>query len=181
LKLKITVMKKNATKKLGIWVLAIIVVLAVIFIGTKAMFGAKESINVADVEIKAPSGKATVKIGSTQNAVINALGQPKQIAPYSSQANYKQGTVLNYNGAKFYFVHNKLTNFEITSHKYKVGIAGNRYTTCIGNTTSDLPHLKIQDNAAFLDVKSEDATADQYLEYDMGENGRVTKILYSDY
>ncbi|OCX52650.1 hypothetical protein BEL04_14485 [Mucilaginibacter sp. PPCGB 2223] len=174
-------MKKHTTKKLGLWALGLIVVLAVIFIGTKSIFGPKESINVADVEIKLPAGKTSVKIGSTENAVISALGQPKQIAPYSSQASYKQGTVLNYNGAKFYFVKNKLTNFEITSHKFKVGLAGNRYTTSIGNTTRDLPHLKIQDNAAFLDVKSDDATTDQYLEYDMGENGRVTKILYSDY
>lgn len=174
-------MKKIITRKSGIWAIAVILVLAAIFVGTKSFFSIKESINVADVEIKLPSGKSAVKIGATQTAVIKALGQPKQIAPYSSQANYKQGTVLNYNGAKFYFIRNKLTNFEITSHKFNVGLAGNRYTTSIGNTKRDLPHLKIQDNAAFLDVKSDDATADQYLEYDMGENGRVTKILYSDY
>lgn len=174
-------MKKLITKKSGIWAIAVILILAIVLIASKTFFGTKESINVADVEIKSPAGKAAVKIGATETAVIKALGQPKQIAPYSSQANYKQGTVLNYNGAKFYFVRNKLTNFEITSHKFKVGLSGNRYTTCIGNTTSDLPHLKIQDNAAFLDVKTDDATADQYLEYDMGENGKVTKILYSDY
>ena len=174
-------MKKVITKKSGIWAIAVILILAIVLIGSKTFFGTKESINVADVEIKVPASKTGVKIGATETAVIKALGQPKQIAPYSSQANYKQGTVLNYNGAKFYFVRNKLTNFEITSHKFKVGLAGNRYTTSIGNTTSDLPHLKIQDNAAFLDVKTDDATADQYLEYDMGENGKVTKILYSDY
>jgi len=174
-------MKKVITKKSGIWAIAVILILAIVLIGGKTFFGTKESINVADVEIKSPASKTAVKIGATETAVIKALGQPKQIAPYSSQANYKQGTVLNYNGAKFYFVRNKLTNFEITSHKFKVSLAGNRYTTSIGNTTSDLPHLKIQDNAAFLDVKTDDATADQYLEYDMGENGKVTKILYSDY
>jgi len=174
-------MKKHSTKKLGMWALAVLVILAVVFIGSKSLFGTKDSINVADVEIKLPAGKTAVKIGSTETALISALGQPKQISAYSSQASYKQGTVLNYNGAKFYFVHNKLTNFEITSHKFKVGLSGNRYTTSIGNTRSDLPHLRIQDNAAFLDVKSDDATTDQYLEYDMSDNGKVTKILYNDY
>jgi len=174
--------QKYFSKTLVISGVAVVVVLAVAFVGAKTLFNTKETINVADVEIKLPTSKNSVKIGSTQNAVISALGQPKQIAPYSSQANYKQGTVLNYNGAKFYFVHNKLSNFEITSHKFKVGLAGTRrYTTSIGNTSDDLPRLKIQDNAAFLDVKSDDATTDQYLEYDMSQDGKVTKILYNDY
>jgi len=174
--------KKYSLKTLVISGVAVVIVLAVAFICAKALFTVKDTINVADVEIKVPTSTNAVKIGSTQKAVISALGQPKQIAPYSSQANYKQGTVLNYNGAKFYFVHNKLTNFEITSHKFKVGLAGTRkYTTSIGNTPDELPRLKIQDNTAFLDVKSDDATTDQYLEYDMSQDGKVTKILYNDY
>ncbi len=175
-------MKKGSTKKIWVGAIAVLVVLAVALIGFKLSTKPKDTINVADVEIKLPAGKTAVKIGATQSALISALGQPKQIAPYSSQASYKQGTVVNYNGAKFYFIHDKLTNFEITSHTFKVGLAGSRtYLTSIGNTPSDLPNLKIQDNAAFLDVKSGDAIVDQYLEYDMSGDGKVTKILYSDY
>jgi hypothetical protein len=175
-------MTKHSTKTLWISGLAVVVVLAVAFIGFKALSKPKYTIDVADLEIKLPAGKTAVKIGSTQTALINALGQPKQIAPYSLQASYKQGTVVNYNGAKFYFVRDKLTNFEITSHKFNVGLAGSHnYITSIGNTPNDLPRLKIQDNAAFLDVKNQDATIDQYLEYDMSGDGKVTKILYSDY
>jgi len=174
-------MEKRGTKKIGIWAVAVLVIGGVIFVGAKKLLK-KESINVADVEIKLPAGKTVVKIGSTQTAVIHALGTPKQITAYSVQDSYKQGTVLNYNGAKFYFVHDKLTNFEITSHKFKVGLTGGHsYLTSIGNTSGDLPNLKIQDNAAFIDVKSDDATTDQYLEYDMNGDGKVTKILYSDY
>ena len=177
-----TVMKKITTKTLWIGIATTVIVLAVAIVGVKVFYAPKDTINIGDVEIKSPMGNKAVKIGSTQTAVISALGQPKQIAAYSSQASYKQGTVLNYNGAKFYFVHDKLTNFEITSHKFKVDLAGARkYITSIGNSPSDLPRLKIQDNTAFLDVKNEDAIADQYLEYDLGGDGKVTKILYSDY
>ncbi len=151
------------------------------FVSLKVLFHTKTSVDVSDVEIKLPTSANTVKIGSTQTAVITALGKPKQISKYSSQTNYKQGTVLNYNGAKFYFVQNKLANFEITSHKYIVGLASTNKYNAIGNSTTDLPRIKIEANAAMLSVKDADITTDQVLEYDINDSGKVTKIAYTDY
>jgi len=157
------------------------VVLSAGYLAGKALLKPKVSVDVAELEIKLPAGLNSVKIGSSQNAVIKALGTPTQIAAYSSQANYKEGTVFSYNGAKFVFVHDKLTNFEITSHKYKVGLASTHKFSSIGSKRSDLPHFNIQNKTALLDVTNEDSTTDQYLEYDLNDNGQVTKISYSDY
>ena len=151
------------------------------FFITKALCKTKETIEVSELEIKLPTSKNAVKIGSSQNSVINELGQPKQIAAYSSQANYKAGTVLNYNGAKFIFIHNKLANFEITSHKYKVGLASTHKYNSIGNTKAQLPHFNIENKTALLDATNDDSTTDQYLEYDLNDKGQLTKISYSDY
>lgn len=156
------------------------VVLAGFFIG-KAFYKTKKTIEISELEIKLPESKSTIKIGSSQTAVIKALGQPKQIAAYSAQANYKEGTILNYNGAKFIFIHDKLANFEITSHKYKVGLSSTHKYNSIGNTTAELPRFNIQDKTALLDVTNSDSTTDQYLEYDLNDSGKVTKISYSDY
>lgn len=174
-------MEKNYDKrKLVLGLATAAVVIAGFFIG-KAFYKTKKTIEISEIEIKLPESKSTVKIGSSQTAVIKALGQPKQIAAYSSQANYKQGTVLNYNGAKFIFIHDKLANFEITSHKYRVGLASTHRYNSIGNTTAELPHFKIEDKTALLDAMNDDSTTNQYLEYDLNDNGKVTKISYSDY
>ncbi|EHQ30417.1 hypothetical protein [Mucilaginibacter paludis] len=175
-------MKKNYRKKSALFItLIIVVILTSGFFISKKLLKPKDSVEVAELEIKLPTGKSSVKIGASQTALIKALGQPKQIGPYSSQAHYKQGTVLNYNGAKFYFVHNKLTNFEITSHKYKVGLASTHKYNSIGNTQAQLPKFKIQNKTALLDVTSDDSTTDQFLEYDLSDSGKLTKITYSDY
>ena len=156
-----------------------IVVLMLVIVGfftTKYLLFPKVSVDVSDVVISLPHSDNTVKIGSPQTALISALGKPKQVSGFSSQDDYRQGTVLNYNGAKFYFVHNKLTDFEITSHSYKVGLASDHKFNSIGNTSSDLPHVKIEQNIALLDVKKDDAATDQFLEYDLSDSGKVTKI-----
>jgi hypothetical protein len=158
-----------------------VVVLSVGYFIGRALLKTKDSIEVSELEIKLPTGNSSVKIGASQNALIQVLGTPKQIAAYSSQADYKQGTVLNYNGAKFYFVHNRLANFEITSHKFKVGLASTHRYNSIGNLRSELPRFKIQDQTALLDVTNHDSTTDQYLEYDLSDSGKVTRISYSDY
>ncbi|MEO6521372.1 MAG: hypothetical protein ABIN91_06840 [Mucilaginibacter sp.] len=173
-------MNRVYIKKAAILVTTAVVLSAAYLVG-KSLLKPKVSVDVSELEIKLPTGLNSVKIGSSQKAVIKALGQPKQIAAYSSQANYKEGTVLNYNGAKFIFIHDKLTNFEITSHKYRVGLASTHKYSSIGSLKSDLPHFKIQDKTAFLDVTNEDSTTDQYLEYDLNDNGQVTKISYADY
>jgi hypothetical protein len=174
-------MSKLYNKKTIVLGVAGAAVIAAGFFITKVLCKTKETVDVSELEIKLPAGKSSVKIGSSQTSVINALGQPKQIGAYSSQANYKQGTVLNYNGAKFIFIHNKLANFEITSHKYNVGLASTHKYNSIGNSKSQLPHFNIQNRTALLDVTNEDSTTDQYLEYDLNDNGQVTKISYSDY
>lgn len=173
-------MEKAYNKRVMAGVVFIVLVASGFFL-EKMLLKPKTTVDVADVEIKLHTGNSGVKMGASQNALISALGAPKQIAAYSLQANYKQGTVLNYNGAKFYFIHDKLTNFEITSHKFNVGLTGTHQYTAIGNKKADLPHFKIQDRIALLDVTSEDSTTDQYLEYDLNDNGAVTKISYSDY
>ncbi|RKR84920.1 hypothetical protein BDD43_5173 [Mucilaginibacter gracilis] len=172
--------KINYKKTIVLGVGAVAIVSAGFFI-TQLLSPPKVTVDVADLEIKLRAGKNAVKIGSSQNAVISALGQPKQIAPYSTQAHYKQGTVLNYNGAKFIFIHDKLANFEITSHKYNVGLASAHKYNAIGNTEAELPAFKIQDKTALLDVTNDDSTTNQYLEYDLSDAGTVTKISYSDY
>lgn len=174
-------MSKVYNKKRLVFGLVTVAVATTCFFVGKAFYKPKKSIEISELEIKLPEGKSTIKIGSSQNAVIQALGQPKQIAPYSLQANYKQGTVLNYNGAKFIFIHNKLANFEITSHKYRVGLASTHKYNTIGNSTAELSQFKIENKTALLDVTSEDSTTDQYLEYDLNDSGKVTKISYSDY
>jgi hypothetical protein len=173
-------MSKFSNKK-SVVLVATAVVLSAGFLVGKSLLKPKVTVDVNELEIKLPEAKSAVKIGASQNAVITALGQPKQIAPYSSQANYKEGTVLNYNGAKFIFIHDKLANFEITSHKYKVGLASTHKYSSIGSLKTDLPHFNIQDRTALLDVTNEDSTTDQYLEYDLNGSGQVTKISYSDY
>jgi len=176
------IMKKKSTKisvlKFGI--IAVLIFTA-IFGASSVFLFPKVSVDVKEVEIKSPSSDSTVKIGSSQKSVIQALGNPKQVTAFSSQTSYKQGTVLNYSGAKFYFVHNKLSNFEITSHKFKVGIVSAHKFNSIGNSKDQLPHFKIDKNTALLDVKNDDFTTDQYLEYDLSDSGKVTKITYSDY
>lgn len=174
-------MKNNYSKRPVLMALILVVILSAAYLIGKSIFKTKNSVEISELEIKLPSGKTAVKIGASQTALIKALGQPKQIAAYSSQAHYKQGTVLNYAGAKFYFVHNKLTNFEITSHKYKVGLTSTHRYNSIGNAKSELPHFNIQNKTALLDVTSDDSTTDQYLEYDLSDSGKVTKIAYSDY
>lgn len=169
---------KKSTTILG---LTAVFILTTGFFIRKTFFKTKDSVDVTELEIKLPAGKKSIKIGATQTALINALGQPKQISPYSSQAHYKQGTVLNYNGAKFYFIHNKLTNFEITSHKYKIGLTSTHRYNSIGNSRSDLPKFNIQNKTALLDVTSDDSTTDQFLEYDLNDSGKLSKITYSDY
>lgn len=159
---------------------AVVAVLVAGFFVVKALT-VKKTVEVSELEIKLPTSKASVKIGASQNEVINALGQPKQVSGYSSQADYKEGTELTYNGAKFYFVHDKLVNFEITSHKFNVGLASSHKYSSVGTKRSDLPHFKIQDRTALVDVTNQDSTTDQYLEYDLNDNGQVTKISYSDY
>jgi hypothetical protein len=158
-----------------------VVILLAGFTIYKTVLKPKTTVDVSELEIKLPSQPGAVKIGSSQTAVIKVLGAPKQIAAYSSQADYKQGTVLNYNGAKFIFIHGKLANFEITSHKYDVGLASTHKYTTIGNSRWQLPHFKIQDKTALLDVVNEDSTTDQYLEYDLSDSGKVTRISYADY
>lgn len=175
-------MEKNYIKKHGLKIsVTLLLIAATVFVGYKMLFHTKDSIDVSEVQIKLPAGTQTVKIGSSQKAVINALGQPKQITPYSSQASYKQGTVLNYNGAKFYFVQNKLATFEITSRKYKVGLTSTHKYNTIGNSTKDLPSIKIEANAAMLNVIDDDITTGQVLEYDINDSGKVSKIAYTDY
>jgi hypothetical protein len=168
-------------KTIVILSLTTVVVVSAGYFGGKLLFKTKDSVEVSELEIKLPASKNGIKIGASQSAVIKALGQPKQVASYSSQANYKQGTILDYIGAKFYFVHDKLTNFEITSHKYRVGLASTHRYNAIGNTKSQLPRFKIQNSTALLDVTNNDSTTDQYLEYDLSDSGKVTKISYSDY
>ena len=51
----------------------------------------------------------------------------------------------------------------------------------IGTSSSELPHYKILQNTALLDVKDADLTTNQYLEYDLSDSGKVTRIIYSDY
>lgn len=174
-------MGKVYNKKTIVLGLAAVAVVSAGFFITKALAPPKETVDVSELEIKLPAGKSAVKIGASQNAVITALGKPKQIAAYSSQAHYKQGTQLNYNGAKFIFIHNKLANFEITSHKFNVGLASTHKYNSIGSTKAELPHFNIQNKTALLDVTNDDSTTNQYLEYDLNDNGKVTKISYSDY
>lgn len=173
-------MSKVYIKKAAILVTTAVVLSAGYLVG-RSLLKPKVTVDVAELEIKLPAGVNSVKIGSSQNAVIKALGQPKQIGAYSSQANYKEGTVLNYNGARFIFIHDKLANFEITSHKYKVGLTSTHKYSTIGSKKSELPHFNIQNKIALLDVTNEDSTTDQYLEYDLNDNGQVTKISYADY
>jgi hypothetical protein len=133
------------------------------------------------VEIKLPESKGSVKIGATESYVISTLGKPKQVSSFSSQASYKQGTVLIYGDAKFYFVHNKLTDFEITSHNYKLSLGSKHKYMAVGSPSNELPHYTIQQNAALLDVKDSDQATNQFLEYDLSDSGKVTRIVYSDY
>ena len=156
-------------------------VICTAILGIKNVFFPKNTLDVKDVEIKIPSGKSSLKIGESESSVINALGKPKQVNSFSSQADYKHGTVLNYSGAKFYFVRNKLSDFEITSHKYKVSLGNTNKCMTVGSPTADLPHYKIQQNTALIDIKDADLTTNQYLEYDLSDSGKVTRIVYSDY
>jgi len=174
-------MRKHQTKTYIVLTIATLFVIVSAVIGIKNVFFPKNSIDIKDVEIKLPTGNSSLKIGSPESTVIRVLGQPKQISSFSSQASYKQGTVLNYNGAKFYFVHDKLSDFEITSHTYKVSLGGLHKYMVIGTSRSELPHYKIQQNTALLDVKDADLTTNQYLEYDLSDSGKVTRIVYSDY
>ncbi|MBW4889874.1 hypothetical protein KXQ82_09110 [Mucilaginibacter sp. HMF5004] len=174
-------MRKHQPKRYVILGIATLFVIITAAIGIKSVFFPKNSIDVKDVEIKLPSGNNTVKIGASKESVITALGKPKQVSSFSSQANYKQGTVLNYDGDKFYFVHNKLTDFELTSHKYKVSLGSVHKYMAVGTPSNELPHYKILQNAALLDVKDSDLATNQFLEYDLSDSGKVTKIVYSDY
>jgi hypothetical protein len=174
-------MKKHQPKTYIILGIASLFVIVTAAIGVKSVFFPKNSIDVRDVEIQLPASGNSVKIGASESYVINTLGKPKQVSSFSSQANYKQGTVLNYNGAKFYFVHNKLTDFEITSHKYKVSLGNLHKYMAVGTPSNELPHYKIQQNAALLDVKDSDLATNQFLEYDLSDSGKVTRIVYSDY
>jgi hypothetical protein len=133
------------------------------------------------VEIKVAGSNSSIKIGAPQSNLISALGKPTQISSFSSQASYKQGTILNYGDAKFYFVRNKLTDFEITSHKYKVSFGTVHKPMAVGTPSDQLPHYKIQQNTALLDVKDEDISTNQFLEYDLSDSGKITRIVYSDY
>ena len=174
-------MRKHHTEKYIVLGIAILFVVVSAVLGIKNVFFPKNSIDIKDVEIKLPAGNNSLKIGATKSAVINALGEPKQESSFSSQASYKQGTVLNYNGAKFYFVRDRLTDFEITSHKYKVSLGSLHKYMAIGTSSSELPHYKILQNTALLDVKDADLTTNQYLDYDLSDSGKVTRIIYSDY
>lgn len=174
-------MRKNQPKTYIILTIATIFVVVTAAIGVKNVFFPKNSIDVKDVEIKVPARNTSIKMGASETSAIHALGAPKQVSSFSSQASYKEGTVLNYNGAKFYFVRNKLTDFEITSHKYKVALGGAAKDMSVGTSTSQLPHYKIQQNMALLDVKDADLLTNQFLEYDLSDSGKVTRIVYSDY
>jgi hypothetical protein len=174
-------MKKNPTKTYIILGIATVFVIVTAIVGIKKVFFPKNSIDVRDVEIKLPENDGTVKIGASESYVINALGKPKQVSSFSSQANYKQGTVLNYGDAKFYFIRNKLTDFEITSHKYKVSLGTTHKYMAVGTPSNELPHYTVSKNAGLLDVKDSDQTTNQFLEYDLSDSGKVTRIVYSDY
>ncbi len=174
-------MRKRQPKTYLILAVATLFVIVTAAVGIKKVFFPKNSIDVKDVEVKLPESGNGIKIGASQSEVIHTLGKPKQVSSFSSQASYKQGTVLNYGDAKFYFVHDKLTDFEITSHKYKVGLGSAHKYMAVGTPSNELPHYAIQQNAALLDVKDSDLSINQFLEYDLSDSGKVTKIVYSDY
>jgi hypothetical protein len=174
-------MRKHQPKTYIILGIATVFVIVTAVIGVRKVFFPKNSIDVKDVEIKLPESDGSVKIGASESAVINTLGKPKQVSSFSSQASYKQGTVLNYGDAKFYFVHDKLTDFEITSHKYKVGLGLIHKYMAVGTSVNELPHYKVLQNATLLDVRDSDQSTNQFLEYDLSDSGKVTKIVYSDY
>ena len=172
---------KGYAQKIAIATVVVVIITGCFFMVKGVWRSKKESIDVNDIVITSPNSNHAIKIGVSPKVVVSALGKPKQISTFSAQTNYKQGTVLNYNGAKFYFVHNKLSDFEITSHKYKVGLKSiNKFNT-IGNSTADLNEFKIEQNTALLNIKDSDGATDEFLEYDLGDNGQITKISYSNF
>lgn len=143
----------------------------------------QQEIVKSDIAVKRTGHTAAVKFGSTQQALLAALGKPQKISPFYFEIDNKHGKVILYPGAKFYIIDDKLDSFEITSADFYLSISKSIPVVKVGTGSHLLPGGKqINKTAIAYETVTKDYTStDEFLEFDLDKTGRkVTKIMYGD-
>jgi len=153
-----------------------IVILNLIFAINRGHCQSTIKIEIADLMIIRSNKPTQISLGSSKNKVIEAFGQPVTVRKsYFVKFDFR-GEMIDYKGAQFYFVNNRLEAFDLKSNQFSIQIKGTHNYAVVGNISNGFVKAVPKAQFTTITLQHNDVYYDEVLGFTFDARNKILNI-----